>query len=1358
MKNIPLSPIEKSFYYQTKLNVNDDSGNIIHKVILDSTTSFSNVKSALCAIMSDHASLRYRLTEEDGVPYFYDSGVTEAEESASLESLKRPFDLQQDVLLRYIIDGNIVYIASHHIIFDAISWNMFIEQFLLLIDDRRASKIAQHQPVHKHVSANDNTAYWVDELSDIDRLVNVQRSSNSTKKRSAKVVGGILQSAIADKLRLYARSNKMSLNTIFMYAVSILLYRLTEQNEMVISTPISTREIDDMSIRCDINVLPCPIIIDSSTPVSEGLLDFSGAMWRNIEKRDFSLLDLTKSLGADGVDGLYNVMVEYSNKQTFPGIVSDTLIINKTPKMDIIVSVEDFNGDMTVAVEYDEAKVDRVFAEVVLNKIETVLNYIVSSDSARILDIELNSSQEIKDLLLLGQGKEVDQPKASIIDQFLRQVSSRGDATAIRQGSQECSYKELHDKSKTIASALYNVGVTSQSRVGVHMERSVEYIATMLAIWMLNAIYVPLDMNNPEERNKFFSKQSGVSTVVTNGVDVTFSNCTVVDIPSIGAKRLKAIASHDISVDDIAYIIFTSGSTGKPKGITIKHGGFLNHLYMMIDELSLSEDDAIAQTAPASFDISVWQLTCGLVVGATIDIVGHSLLIDPDSMYQVISSNNISVLEIVPSLLSAYLDAEGSDTSLSKGLSRVKVITTGEAITNDIARKWVNLYPEQPLINAYGPAEASDDTHFYHITHDSLYKHSVIPIGRASRNIHTYILDADQKLSPKGLVGEIAIGGLAVADGYVNDRIRTEAAFVEDTFLGTGKMYRTGDYGRWLPDGNLAFSGRRDNQVKIRGQRFELGEIENSLKDISGVKDAAAIIYDHSTNKRIIGFVSMDDKCKEDDLKSALSQKLPQYMIPWRIVNVDAIPRSNNGKVNRHELARFTKKLDSSKENTKNNSLLSVIISVYSEVLKYDVNAHTNYFEAGGDSLLSIKVASRLKSQGLSVSVRDIIANQTPFELAQVAKVSEADDDSVCIPDNFMSAIQQKYITESGNFVNYGEVQTAVLRNKKLTINNIPKILEKIHNAYQQLNMIKLTELQEVCSYDEIDALIEKYRTKLKLHDCMAISAPIRVGSELGILFIIHHYIFDVYSWDILYRDINLLLNNQSIPVRNDTKLLRYFLKQYACNATSLDGSNVSIGKHTTERHSFRLAAPKSIKLADDGMLSLYAAARAIMRSLGKNILHFGIEHSVRVESRDCDLSDTIGWATYIKSVNLYEDDSFNVFQKKLNRDNTEGYCADDVSIVINYLGGVVHSSNNDIQIIESTIYKQIPFIEVDIRLNDGFLYFILQENIGMKDEAIAEISANIESVLTDYSTTDLLNEIQQSDLLERIKLRARRD
>lgn len=1358
MKSISLSPIEKSFYYQTKLNASDDSGNIVHKVVFDDTVRLDGAKKIFSTMMSNNTSLRYKLIEEDGTPYFLDSGTTLAEESVSLDALKRPFDLQRDILLRYIVDGNTIFIASHHIIFDAISWNLFIEEFLLLTKSQHPPEATQDKPVYSHTPRDDSTDYWVNQLSDADRLVSIQKSDDSTGKRSVGVVSGKLQRSATDELRLYARSSKISLNTIFMYAVSILLYRLTEQDKMVISTPISTRELSDKEVHCDINVLPCPIAIDSDALISEGLLDFSNAMWRNIEKRNFSLLELTKTLGADGMDGLYNVMVEYSRKQTVPGIISDTLINNKTPKMDIVVSAEDFNDDVTITIEYDKTKVGDIFADIILSKIEKVLGYIVPDRGRRIFDIELNSPQEIKDLLLLGGGKEVKLLDVSIIDRFLRQVSNDGGAIAIRQNGQECSYEELSQKAEAIAAILFDVGVTSQDKVGIYMERSIEYIATMLAIWMLNAVYVPLDISNPDERNQFFLKQADVSTVVTNGREMTLTDCTVVDVANIQARNSNVV-TNPISVDDAAYVIFTSGSTGTPKGITIKHGGFLNHLDIMVDELSLSKDDVIAQTAPASFDISVWQLTCGFTIGATIEIIEQNLLVDVDAMYLAISNNSVSVLEIVPSLLSAYLDAESTDASLSKGLSCVKVITTGEAITNDIAQKWVGLYPNQPLINAYGPAEASDDTHFYNIDHDSLRKYSSIPIGRTLRNIHTYILDADQKLSPNGVVGEIAIGGVAVADGYVNDQARTELAFTEDTFVGTGKMYRTGDYGRWLPDGNLAYNGRRDNQIKIRGQRFELGEIENNLKALSEVKDAAVIVYDYGTNKRIVGFVSVDDsnRHKENHLKTVLSQKLPQYMIPWRIVDIDTIPRNNNGKTDRHRLTYIAKSLESNKETTQNDGLLSTIISVYSEVLKRNVDVDTNYFEAGGDSLLSIKIVSRLKAHGLSVSVRDVIANQTPVELAQVVEMNKIDEDNICVPDNFMSAIQKKYILESGDFADYGEVQVAVLNDKKLTTDNISQVIEKVHDAYEQLGMIKLTDVQEISSYDEINPLVEKYRMKLKLHDHMAISVPIRVGRELGILFIIHHYIFDIYSWEILRNDIDSLLSGRDIPDRNNTKLLRYFLGQGANDILPSDRKSTSTNTYDTKRHSFKLAAPRNVELLDDGMLSIYAIAQAIMQLLGKNFLLFGIERSARIDSRDYDLSNTIGWATYIKQVSISKDDSLNAFKERFSQSVASEDDTNDINIIINYLGQIVHASGN-LRIIDSTIYKTVPFIEVDIELNDGMIIYNCQYNIGVKDEDIVNIAASVENVLDGHNAEHSLDDIQQSSILERIKLRAGRD
>lgn len=1356
MKKIPLSEIEKSFYYQTKVNPEDDSSSIVHRVVFDPSVELNDIRKAFCAIMSDYAFLRYSLLEEDGVPYFFDSNITQAEESKSLELLKRPFDLQQDILLRYIIDGDTIYIASHHIIFDEISWKIFITSLSSLLNNKRSPKTIQSQSTRDRI-VPDDLPYWIEQLSGIERLVNIQKSSNHSRERSARTIRYQLEQPVANELRSYAKSRKVSLNTIFMYAVAVILYRLTEQQEMVISTPISTRELNDNEIHCDINVLPCPIAVNGSKLIANSLMGFSDTMWGHIEKRNFSLLELTKTLKTDHEEGLYNVMVEYFQKHKTPGVASDDLVKNKTPKLDLVISAEDFDGSITVSVEYDTSKVDDIFANTILNKIECTLDYIISNDNKYISDIELNEPKEIEELLLLGRGEIAGPSDRSIIDRFLNQVAINGDSVAIRHNGLECSYRELLERAERIASALLDAGISSQDRVGVHMERSIEYIATMLAIWILNAIYVPLDVNNPQERNRFFIRQAGIDTIVVNHTTDAFSKYRVVNVADIHAKRAD-IAASPIKLDDAAYIIFTSGSTGTPKGIAIRHDGFMNHLDIMIDEFSLNEGDVIAQTAPASFDVSVWQLTCALLVGATTEICNQDLQVDVEAMYRMISRNNISVLELVPSLLSAYLDTENHTPSLLAGLSRVKVITTGEAITNDIAEKWVKLYPEKSLINAYGPAEASDDTHFYDIIHDSVRKYSSIPIGKALRNVHTYILDADQKLSPFGLVGEIAIGGVAVADGYVGDKARTEAAFIKDSFLGTGRLYRTGDYGKWLPDGNLAYSGRRDNQIKIRGQRFELGEIENTLKEMTEVKDATAIVRDYKSNKRIVGFVSIDRDCDYEEyaLKAKLSQRLPHYMIPWRIVAIPMIPRNNNGKTDRHKLADIAKNLISEQVAIEGSSLLSTICEVYSEVLGRNVSASTNYFDAGGDSLLSIKVVSRLRKRGVAVSVKDVITNQTPAELSGVVETTEINEEAAGIPDGFTSAIQQRYIVEAGKFADYGEIQVAVLKDSRLTLSNVTQIAKKISAAYGQLGMIELTDVQKMQSYDEVATLAEELRRKLKLHRHMSFSVPIKIDSELGILFIIHHYIFDVYSWGILRNDMGLLLDGKNIPNRSDTKLLQYWSKN---NIDTLPpASNATTVTHGTKQHLFEIASLHSAGLVNDSLLFIYAAAKAIMQEWNKDSLYFGIERSARIDSRDYDLSDTIGWATYIKQVSVYKSDDFETFRKRYQlEDKVDRSENTDIDIVINYLGKIVNSSD-DLQIVNTPIYRESPFVEIDIELNDGLATYRCQENIGLKSEEAKRISAGIESILNDHSSTNSLGNVQQLNILERVKFRAGRD
>ena len=305
---------------------------------------------------------------------------------------------------------------------------------------------------------------------------------------------------------------------------------------------------------------------------------------------------------------------------------------------------------------------------------------------------------------------------------------------------------------------------------------------------------------------------------------------------------------------DLTYIIFTSGSTGKPKGVMINRLGFVNHQDITIDYLNLSSISVIAQSAPVSFDISVWQLICPLMVGGMIDIIDKDILIDPQKMLDRISKDKISVLETVPSLINEYLDYEL--TQNKRVFNNVKVISTGEGIAKKIATKWNERYFKNPLINAYGPAEASDDTHFFELSSRAIANNRDIPIGAPLNNIGTLVLDCDGQICPLKIVGEICIYGISLANGYINNAVKTAESFRYAPCIGE-KIYATGDYGRWVEYGILGYNGRRDNQIKIRGQRAELGEIEEKIRQILNLEKVSVILHDFGNNKRLVCFIDI---------------------------------------------------------------------------------------------------------------------------------------------------------------------------------------------------------------------------------------------------------------------------------------------------------------------------------------------------------------------------------------------------------------------------------------------------------------------------------------------------------------------
>ncbi len=402
--------------------------------------------------------------------------------------------------------------------------------------------------------------------------------------------------------------------------------------------------------------------------------------------------------------------------------------------------------------------------------------------------------------------------------------------------------------------------------------------------------------------------------------------------------------------DNLAYVIYTSGSTGLPKGVMVEQRGMLNNQLSKVPYLQLDENDVIAQTASQSFDISVWQFLAAPLFGARVDIVPNAIAHDPQGLLEHVRQQRISVLESVPSLIQGMLAQE--HISLD-GLRWM--LPTGEAMPPELAQQWLLRYPQVGLVNAYGPAECSDDVAFFRVDLAST-RGSYLPIGTPTDNNRLYLLDSADELVPLGAVGELCVAGTGVGRGYVSDPLRTAQAFVPHPFGAAGeRLYRTGDLARRRSDGVLEYVGRIDHQVKIRGYRIELGEIEARLHEQPEVREAAVGVQEGVNGKHLVGYLVATDSALSqaeslDRIKQRLRAELPEYMVPLHWLWLERMPLNANGKLDRKALpALEIGQLQSQDYLAPRNALEETLALIWAEVLKVErVGVRDNFFELGG--------------------------------------------------------------------------------------------------------------------------------------------------------------------------------------------------------------------------------------------------------------------------------------------------------------------------------------------------------------------------------------------------------------------------
>ncbi|MCX5402027.1 non-ribosomal peptide synthetase [Streptomyces sp. NBC_00102] len=621
----------------------------------------------------------------------------------------------------------------------------------------------------------------------------------------------------------------------------------------------------------------------------------------------------------------------------------------------------------------------------------TALERIATDPDAPHERATLVSEEEIRHQLDTLAGRHRPLPDRRFHELFEERARRHPDTVAIVHGDRSWTYRELDVRANRLAHALLAQGLRAEDVVAVVTGRGLGWAAAVLAVFKAGGAYLPVDPECPPGRMTTVLSRAACTHVLTDPDSGTNLDRALARLPGTHRLLVPDVTDRpgddsspgvEVGADQLAYVFFTSGSTGEPKGAMCEHEGLLNHLFAKIDDLRIDEDSVVAQTASQCFDISLWQLLAALATGGRTLLVDRATVLDTGRFLATVSEGGVTVLQVVPSYLDVVLTALARCPRALSGLRCVSV--TGETLKSELAERWFATGPGVPLVNAYGLTETSDDTN-----HEVMHEAPVtgrVPLGRPVNNVRVLVVDDQLVPVPLGAPGAIVFSGVCVGRGYVNDAERTRLAYTTDPYDPGRRLFRSGDTGRWLPDGKLEFLGRRDTQVKIRGFRIELGEIENTLPRIPGVRDGAVVVAGPENHARLIAFCTGPAAADEEYLRRGLGELLPAYMVPGSFRHLEDLPLTATGKTDRKALTALAEERVTAEDACRppRTPTERRLVAAWATALGRpagQIGRRDDFFDLGGTSLSAVRLLAGL---GRTVSLRDLTARPTPAALAEL--------------------------------------------------------------------------------------------------------------------------------------------------------------------------------------------------------------------------------------------------------------------------------------------------------------------------------------------------------------------------------------
>ncbi|AXG70693.1 linear gramicidin synthase subunit D [Kordia sp. SMS9] len=1340
-ESYPVSPSQYRLWVLSQFEEGSIAYNIPTSIVLDGNYDIACLKKAINAVMERHEILRTVFREnKDGELQQYIlskeavnfkisyQDYSQKEHQKSLidtyiaTDSNTPFNLSNGPLLRVSLlktaaDNYVLFYNMHHIISDGWSMNILANDVLKYYEAYKKDEkpaLPELRIQYKEYASwqlqqlksskyETHKSFWRKQLEGNVSLLDLPSEARRPRVMTfnGRNLGTVIKKEDTQHLKAYCKEKGGSLFMGIIAVWKVLFSKYTSQNDIIIGTPVAGRNHVELESQIGfyVNTLLLRNEIDQKLTFDKQFENIIKNTLACFEHQDYPFDGIVTDLKLEkdtSRNPLFDVMITLANaentNEAHATLIDDAILVDNgacLAKFDIDITFQEIAGQLHFNITYNTDVYEAEMIKNLLKHYKSLLRNILADTSKNISELNYLLPADIHELLHeFNNFNKTAYPKhQTILDVFATQVQNVPNNLAVSFDNTSLSFQELDEVSNQLANFINaNCTIELEDFIGIQLERSEWVIISIFAVLKLGGAYVPIDPAYPEDRIKYIEEDSNCKLMIDAELIQQFN--------TEKTQHTTQFKSPHIQPNNLAYAIYTSGSTGQPKGVLVEHASVVNIHYGWRDAYKLDTFQVnLLQFANFSFDMSVADICRSILNGGHMVICSNELKFDQEGLHQLITKFKISMFEGPPALIMPLVEYLKEQNLAADSLKLL--VLGGEKVTFAKFDFLVNHFGDHiRIINSYGVTEATvDTTYFEYDKNYTINKNISMPIGIPFPNNTVYILDAQNKLVPKGVVGEMCIGGLGITRGYLNKKELTQKKFIEDPFVAGGSVYKTGDLGRWLNDGNIEYIGREDDQVKLRGYRIELGEIEKKLLTKEAVKEVVVQLLksEETDNDQLVAYITAETSQNANELNNYLITKLPPYMLPNSYYQLDIIPLTPNGKIDKKALQSLEEEYKLKGEYVPPTTPEEIVLAnTWEKVLRREhIGIKDNFYSLGGDSIKSIQVISQLKRNGYALKIDLLLSIPVLENLAKHIKKAAKSVKKYQVDGTIaLSPIQQAFIQDKNIKVpNYYNQSILLKFTEIIAFSKLNAAFRKLVAHHDGLRLrfdtVNNNWVQYIAKFHEEDYAVEIYDLR---NEVDAIAKMEEIGTQLQSSFqlknaslfkmvifrlhdgdrlamISHHLIMDGISWRIIMEDLGLVYSQKE----SNTNVLQFksdsYLSWVRCQQEYIKNGHLNTEKEIWEEiaDSNIPSLPtdfefdtENVKINENISFTLDTEKTAILKTEINGIYNtsisdvlllnlstslqkvFGIQESlVLLEGhgredidKDIDISRTIGWFT----------------------------------------------------------------------------------------------------------------------------------